>query len=194
MNEGHVLLCLLGESASGKDSLAHELSMRNGYKQLISYTTRPRRQNEGDTHIFSSAGEFEKMLAEKAVAAYTCIGEFKYWSTLDQIYNTDIYLIDPAGLNTLRKLNLPNLRIVSVYVNVPEEIRRDRAMGRGDDSNVYRNRVLAERAQFREMKKNMDVDYVISNIKLSKALSVLDWICSVEGLWKNKEGDHDSLH
>jgi hypothetical protein len=52
---------------------------------------------------------------------------------------------------------------------------------------IYRSRSLSERQQFRDMKKNMAVDYVIPNIELAKSVSVLKWICNIEGLFMNKE-------
>ena len=57
-NKEHVLLCILGKTASGKDLLVNKLCERSGLKQLISYTTRERRVDEGDTHIFISDEEY----------------------------------------------------------------------------------------------------------------------------------------
>lgn len=187
MDKEHVLLCVMAESSAGKDTLVNKLCEKTNYRQLISYTTRPRRVNEGDTHIFVTDDDYQEMLKEGQVAAYTEINGYKYWSTIDQLYLMDIYVIDPFGVKTLKQLNLPNLKIVTVYINVPEEIRRQRAKSRGDDMNIYRSRSLSERHQFREMKKNMEVDYVIPNIEWAKSVSVLKWICNVEGLFKNKE-------
>lgn len=186
-NKEHVLLCVMAESSAGKDTLVNKLCERTGYRQLISYSTRPRRTNEGDTHIFVTEEDYREMFEAGQVAAYTEINGCKYWCTVDQLYSTDIYVIDPIGVEVLKSLNLPNLRIVSVYINVPEEIRKQRAKSRGDDMTVYRNRSLSERQQFRDMKKNMAVDYVIPNTELAKSVSVLKWICSVEGLFMNKE-------
>lgn len=183
----HVLLCVMAESSAGKDTLVNKLCERTGYRQLISYSTRPRRANEGDTHIFVTEEDYQQMFEAGQVAAYTEINGCKYWCTIDQLYSTDIYVIDPFGVDVLKQLNLPNLRIVSVYINVPEEIRKQRAKSRGDDMTVYRNRSLSERQQFRDMKKNMNVDYVIPNTELAKSVSVLKWICGVEGLFINKE-------
>lgn len=187
MNKEHVLLCVMAESSAGKDTLVNKLCEITGYSQLISYSTRPRRTNEGDTHIFVTEETYQEMFEAGQVAAYTEINGCKYWCTIDQLYSSDVYVIDPIGVGVLKSLNLPNLRIVSVYINVPEEIRKQRAKSRGDDMNVYRNRSLSERQQFRDMKKNMDVDYVIPNIEWAKSVSILKWICSVEGLFLNKE-------
>ena len=187
MNKEHVLLCVMAESSAGKDTIVNKLCERTGYNQLISYYTRPRRTNEGDTHIFVTESDYQEMFNAGQVAAYTEINGCKYWCTVDQLYSTDIYVIDPIGVEVLKQLNLPNLRIVSVYINVPEEVRKQRAKSRGDDMTIYRNRSLSERQQFRDMKKNMLVDYVIPNTELAKSVSVLKWICSVEGLFMNKE-------
>ena len=187
MNKEHILLCVMGESSSGKDSLISKLCERTGHTAICSYTTRPRRDGESETHIFVDDTVYEEMLAEGKIAAYTEISGYKYWTTVDQLYSNSYYIIDPAGVKFLKSLNLPNLRIVTVYINVPESIRKERAMRRGDKLDVYRRRCLSEREQFRQMKKDMDVDYVVSNVDFATAFSVLKWIATAEGLFINKE-------
>lgn len=185
MGREHILLCIMAESSAGKDTLINRLCENMGYRQIISYTTRPRRENEGDTHIFVDDNTYQEMSEMGQVAAYTEINGCRYWSTIDQLYTNDIYIIDPSGVEVLKSLNLPNLRIVSVYINVPEDIRRERAKSRGDDMNIYRARCLSERQQFKEMKKNMAVDYVVSNVEFPKAFAVLKRIATIEGLLLN---------
>ena len=159
-------------------------------KQVISFTTRPRRDNEGDTHIFVGEEDFEQMQNNGVIAAFTQIGQYKYWTTTNQLEDADVYIIDYLGLKTLRKLNLPNIRLVSVFINVPDDIREKRALNqRKDDKDKFRSRNLAEREQFREMAKNLDFDYSISNLDFPKAYSVLKWIADVEEVWKNHMED-----
>lgn len=189
MQNEHVLICIMGNSACGKDTLVNELCKRNGWTQLISYTTRPQRKNEGATHIFVDTDIYMAMKENNEIAAYTYINNNHYWSTIDQLYDSSFYIIDPLGVASLKALNLPNIRIVTVYINVPEDVRKERALARGDDVVTYKARCFSERNQFREMKKNMDVDYVIPNIDFAKAFSVLKWIATVEGIWKNHEED-----
>lgn len=189
MNKEHVLMCVMAESAAGKDRLVNELCNRNNLTQLISYTTRARRANEDDTHIFVDEETYQQMKDDNNIAAYTYINGNHYWSTINQLYESDFYVIDPRGVESLKTLNLPNLHLVTVYVNVPEDVRKERAKLRGDDMNVYRNRCLSEREQFRDMKKNMNVDYVVPNIDFAKSYSVLKWIATVEGVWKNHQED-----
>lgn len=184
-NKEHILLCILGRTSCGKDTLVSKLCERTGLTAITSYTTRPRRTNEGDTHIFSSREVYEQMQAEGNVAAYTEIAGNIYWTTIDQLFEHSVYIIDPKGVETLRKLNLPNLRLVTVYVNTPDDIRKERALNkRGDDRLVFMKRDMAERDQFRTMLRNADFDYAISNIDVSKAYSVLRWVATVEGVWK----------
>ena len=185
-NREHVLICLMGRTASGKDTLANKLCERTGLRQIISYTTRDRRANEGGTHIFISDEEYQTLEASEQIAAFTQIGPYKYCCTIDQLYENDIYVIDPIGVQHLRELNLPNLKLVTVYVNVPDDIRKERALNkRGDDRLTFMKRDMVEREQFRAMLRNADFDYAISNIDVTKAYSVLRWISQVEGVWKN---------
>ena len=190
MDKEHVLLLVMGRTASGKDSLVNKLCERTGLKQVISYTTRERRANEGDTHHFVTKEDYEMMKAEGKVAAYTEIAGNFYWTTIDQLYNNDVYIIDPLGVKTLRELNLPNLRIVTVFINTPDNIREERALGkRGDDKTKFRVRDFSESRQFNEMLLDSDFDYAISNIDFAKAYSTLRWISMVEGCWVNNEED-----
>lgn len=187
-NNEHILLCVMGRTSSGKDTLVNKLCDKMGLTTIISYTTRPRRENEGDTHIFTTQEDYQQMRTNGSVAAYTEIAGNYYWTTIDQLYENDIYIIDPNGVQTLRKLNLPNLRLVTIFINTPDEIREHRALNqRGDDRMIFRERNVAERDQFRTMLKNADFDYAISNVDFANAFSVLKWVATVEGIWKNNQ-------
>lgn len=185
-NEEHVLLCVMGRSASGKDTLVNMLCERTGLKQIISYTTRERRINEDETHIFISDEEYQELESSNQIAAFTQIGQHKYCCTIEQLYDNDVYVIDPVGVKHLRELNMPNLRLVTVFVNVPDDVREERALNkRGDDKIKWRIRNRNEAEQFRQMLRDADFDYAVSNLDVAKAYSTLRWISQVEGVWKN---------
>lgn len=188
MSKEHTLLLVMGRTACGKDSLVNKLCERTNLKAITSYTTRPRRENEGDTHIFTTEDVYEQMQIDGRVAAYTEIAGYHYWTTIDQLYENDVYIIDYRGVQTLRELNLPNLRLVTIFINTPDAIREERALNkRRDDKFVFRKRSLDEAQQFREMLKNADFDYAVSNINFAKAYSVMRWISEVEGVSNNYE-------
>ena len=189
-NKEHILICVLGRTSCGKDTLVGKLCERTGLTAITSYTTRPRRENEGDTHIFSTREMYEQMQTEGNIAAHTEIAGNYYWTTIDQLYEHSVYIIDYKGVETLRQLNLPNLRLVTVFINTPDDVRKNRALNkRGDDRLTFMKRDMAERDQFRTLLRNADFDYAISNIDISKAYSVLRWIATIEGAWKNNSED-----
>ena len=189
-NEEHVLLCVMGRSASGKDTLVQKLCERTGLKQIISYTTRERRVNEGDTHIFITDEEYEQLNSDGRIAAFTQIGQHRYCCTIDQLYENNVYVIDPVGVQHLRELNLPNLRFVTVFINVPDSVREERALNkRGDDKIKWRVRNRNEAEQFRQMLRDADFDYAVQNLNFPRAYSVLRWIATVEDVIKNNKED-----
>jgi guanylate kinase len=191
-NKEHTLLCVLGRSGVGKDSIVDKLCERTGLKKLISYTTRPRRENEGNTHIFVTDEEYDEMFANGQVAAYTEINGYRYWSTIDQLMDADVYIIDPVGVETLKKLEISNLRLVTVYIHIPDNLREYRAVNlRGDNKSTFRSRSFSEREQFRKLEKDVDYYYSIQNLDFAKSYSVLRWIATIEGVMKTKQNDLD---
>lgn len=174
----HKLFCIMGETASGKDTLTKKLCEDTGMKAIVSYTTRPRRTNEGDTHIFVDDSVYEQM--KDNLAAYTEINGFRYWTTIEQIYDNDIYIIDPNGLETLENLGLEDIDICSIYINVPLEVRLERALYRGDSVEDFFSRNKSEMRQFIQMKAAGGFDYSISNLNEDKAYAVLKNIVEVE--------------
>lgn len=184
MNKGeHTLILIVGRTASGKDSLVNQVCDRTGAKQLISYTTRPRRPNEGDTHRFVTEDDYQTFASNNQIAAFTQIGQYKYWCTFDQLYEASFYVIDPDGIKTLRDLNVPNLRLVTVYIHVSDEERQRRALEvRKDDKIAFRTRDFNERNQFREFERNLEFNYSIKNLDFAKSYSCLRWIATIEGV------------
>lgn len=183
MHKNHTLLLILGRSATGKDSLTDQLCERTGLTKLISYTTRERRNGEGETHKFVSEEVYHQMKAEGKVAAETKIGEYYYWSTIDQLYENDVYIIDCIGVKTLQNLNLSNLNFVTVYIHIDEQERQRRALEfRGDDKKKFISRSFSEKKQFEELEKNVDYDYSIKNNDFTTSYSVLRWIAMVNGI------------
>lgn len=174
----HKLFCIMGETASGKDTLTKKLCEDTSMKAIVSYTTRPRRTNEGDTHIFVDDSVYEQM--KDNLAAYTEINGFRYWTTIEQIYDNDIYIIDPNGLETLENLGLEDIDLCSIYINVPIDIRLERALYRGDSLEDFFSRNKSEMRQFIQMKAAGGFDYAISNLNEDKAYAVLKYIVEVE--------------
>lgn len=180
MEKRNKLFCIMGESASGKDTLTQRLCKEFGLKQVISYTTRPPRNGEVGTHVFVDDSVYYDMREAGKIAAYTNINGYHYWSTIEQLYENDIYIIDALGLQTLEDLGLKDIDLCSIYINVPFNIRLNRALVRGDDIEVFASRTASETEQFVRMKGHGGFDWAVSNLNNDKAFEVLKKIIEVE--------------
>ena len=60
MSNEHVLMLIVGKTNSGKSSLIKKLCNRTGLLQLTSYTTRPRRNEQDNDHIFVEIEDYFK--------------------------------------------------------------------------------------------------------------------------------------
>ena len=170
------IILLVGESASGKDSLAKRLE-QDGYKILKSYATRPKREGEGNTHIFIKPEEV--LQYKNDMIAYTKIGEYEYFATYQQLYENDIYIIDPQGVNYMKK-KIKDIKPIIIYINVDKQTRIKRVRQRGDKEEVWQKRFVDELDQFTEFKKKANFDYGICNYDFDKAYKVLKFIINTE--------------
>lgn len=119
------IITITGPSGAGKDTVARMLSEMTGYKLLCSYTTRPRREGEvdGREHWFVN----ECNVLPEFRLAYTKFGGYEYWTSIAQLRNMSIYVIDEKGLKEMRN-NFPHLKAVSIYVDASEKTRLSRGV------------------------------------------------------------------
>ena len=107
------LITITGPSGAGKDTVARMLSGMTDWPVLCSYTTRPIREGEQDgrEHHFVKKCDVpkEKMLA------YTKYGGYEYWTTVDQIGDIAIYVVDEAGLMDMQMYH-PEIEVYSLYI------------------------------------------------------------------------------
>lgn len=164
----------VGRTNSGKSTIAKKLEDSFHYSVLKSYTTRAQRNDTDTDHVFTDVAQYEHDKAAGCIVAETNIAGNYYWATEDQVRDCDIYLIDPVGIEALKKMNLPDIRFVTIYINVDDNVRFARAKKRGDDPRSYMVRNLSERAQFEQFLKDKRYDYVVKN----ENIVVSSWITS----------------
>lgn len=186
-NNEHAILLIVGKTGSGKSSLIKRLCERTGLKMLQSYTTRPKRSESDNDHLFVDVAEYQRAKESGEIAIDGEIAGNYYYSTIEQLYTSDLYTINPEALERLLAMDLPNIRFIVVYISCPDRIREERAMARGDDKHKYRVRNFSERQEFRKFVSEEKWDYVINNLDFSKSYSVLRWISQLEGLWKQTD-------
>ena len=134
------LFLLVGKSASGKTTIANILEEQYGYKQVNSYTTRKPRYDGESGHIFVSKEEFDGL---GELAAYTFYNGNEYGTTFEQLAQCDIYVIDPAGVDTLLdNKNKINRMISIIYFDANVYNRINRMINRGDSDMAIISRLL----------------------------------------------------
>ena len=115
-----VIITIVGPSGSGKTTMANIMS-ENGIPTIVSYTTRPMREEEtngykfyqfdtnGKEHWFVTPEDKPQM---SEMIAYTQFGEHEYWATLQQAkQKICTYVIDEKGLIYLKE-KFPNSFII----------------------------------------------------------------------------------
>lgn len=176
-----IVFLVIGRSGCGKDTLVNYMCQKYGLKKLKSYTTRPPRQNEEDTHIFISPEEVQKY--QDDIIAYTKIGEFEYFATKSQLKDVNFYIIDPKGVRHLE--NIPNLKeefsFIKLFIYLPEKERKKRIALRGDSEEAFLKRQEGEKQQFDNFELQTDLfDYAICNMDLIEAQKELEHIVQFE--------------
>lgn len=159
-----MIYLIAGRTGAGKDYLVAkliELSKQiNGtpWKQVKSYATRPPRTPDEDTHTFISP-EKVKDYKDKMVA-YTKIGDYEYFATDEQVLESDMYIVDPNGIEELTK-NMPDTEFQIVYVRANDDINRrinavKRAENKIKEEEIFDKRNAAEDEQFTEFEDKIN--------------------------------------
>ena len=176
-----IVFLVIGRSGTGKDTLVNYMCQKYGLKKLKSYTTRPPRQNEEDTHVFISPEDVQKY--QDDIIAYTKIGDFEYFATKSQLKDINFYIIDPKGVQDLE--NIPNLKeeftFIKLFIYLPEKERKKRIALRGDSEEAFLKRQEGEKQQFDNFELQTDLfDYAICNMDLIEAQKEIEHIVQFE--------------
>lgn len=172
------IMCLVGESGSGKSTIAEALE-RSGFKQVQSYTTRPKRSENEQGHIFVTQEDFDALRGD--LVAYTRFGDYEYGATRQQVEECDIYVIDPLGVMYLSEcIGRENMNVVFVKASYDE--RRNRLIKSVGKEQAY-ERILRDARAFKEFG-----DYDIALRNESEAQLGLNIVILQEVLWITKEG------
>ena len=79
-------------------------------------------------------------------------------STKDLLEDTvKTYIIDPSGLKWLHE-NRPDVKVISIFFDLPEDIIKERALKRGDKLEAIEARLDSEREMFDEFAKSKIYD------------------------------------
>ncbi|MDO5557078.1 MAG: AAA family ATPase [Clostridia bacterium] len=190
-----MLVLLSGVSGAGKDTIKKALiSQMGNATSLPSYTTRKMREGDvsGETYIFVSDEEFEKMIEEDAFYEYN-IHHKAYYGTSKKLLNEKIKKgkiivkdMDVNGTENLKKLLKEDVRVVTIFLKVPRENLQKRLEARVDKPSPAEITLRLNRFDYEESKINT-YDYVIKNNNLEKSISIIRTIIENEYNLKETE-------
>ncbi len=154
------IIVLMGESASGKSTIEKFL-VQEGFKKIISYTTRPIRKNEkhGVDYHFITEEEFLHKLDEGFFAENTIYNAWHYGISKEDCIDNTVVVVEPHGFRQLK--NIKDINIISFYIKVDERERLIRMVKRGDNLLEVFRRIFSDQGVFQFIER--EVDYVIDN-------------------------------
>lgn len=155
-----MLLIIGGKSGSGKDSVVKEFE-KNGWKRIIKYTNRPKREDEidGVDYYFVSIELMKTIPFIFKQSFVVANGDTWYYGfPMEHIMLSDnkndkyIVIMTPFEYNKFldmtKGLKTIGKDFISVQIDVPDDIRRERLIKRGDDIEEIDRRIKADNKDF----------------------------------------------
>lgn len=171
---------IVGRSGSGKTSIVNALQKRYGYVPLSSYTTRPRRSPDEVGHEFISSEAFAML---EGVLGYTKFNGFEYCATQEQAGRSDLYTIDPPGIEYMLERYQSERPIKVIGIQVPVGELTLRMLKRGDTADMVRSRLANDDVMFAGMDDVCDV--IVRNDSFEDTVELIhDLILRYEGVSK----------
>ncbi len=162
------IICLMGKSAAGKDTIFKELmsDQKLDLTRIVPYTTRPVREGEQDgvEYFFTEEAAFRQLQEDGKViesrAYHTCHGLWRYFTVNDrQLQDERRNYIIIGTLEAYRKLQdyFGKERMLPIMVELEDGTRLQRALDRerGQECPKYEEmcrRFLADSEDFSEEK------------------------------------------
>lgn len=161
------MICILGESASGKTAVAERLIHNGKMKRIITYTTRPPRNGEHDgiDYHFVTSDVFMVMDMEGKFAETGNYNNWKFGTVADDCRDDGVCVVSPSGLRKLKKKT--TVEVKSFYLYVPRRDRLIKSLETRKDIDECINRNLRDLGQFDGIED--EVDFVISNPRYEKS-------------------------
>lgn len=183
------LFCIIGKSASGKDTIFKKLTQDENLdlKRVVSYTTRPMREGEqeGVEYHFVTAQRLEELQKEGKVIErrdYSTVhGIWSYFTVDDgQVnfsLNQDSIII--GTLESYQKIRtyFGKANVIPLYIHVEDGLRLERALERErqQEEPGYAEmcrRFLADAQDFSEEKMAAcEIDRIYENIDIEQCLN-----------------------
>ena len=155
-----MIIILCGGMGCGKDFIRKGIVGMWGFKNLVTYTTRPMRDGEqnGEEYWFINKEEFFNKVNSGEIIEYreykVANGEIWYYgsSKVPNINNNYVGILDLTGAKKFQDVYGDNVKIVEVLCNT--ETRMERAIKRNDNINEIIRRIKQDEIDFSNKTKD----------------------------------------
>ena len=188
----HKIVILTGKSGSGKSLVAHKLQ-KNGFKPIITNTTRPPREGEKDgvNYYYLSDMEFKTRIANGEMIEYHKYNtEFGAWYYGSSANNIDLDKHDYVIVLTLEGAEayvnyFGAENCIIFYIDAPKSIREQRAKDRGSfNQGAWDRRVKTDNIDFSLDKVARICNFRVNNYNKT-IYNLIKEIKEDIRLWKN---------
>lgn len=181
------IVCLMGKSSSGKDTIYKKILMQENVhlETIVPYTTRPIRAGERDgvEYHFTDEDGYQTLLKQGSIiesrAYNTCYGVWRYFTVADDGIDLDtcsyVLIGTLEAYDQLRKFYGAD-RVIPVMIELDDGVRLQRALDRekAQDHPKYEEmcrRFLADAEDFSEEKMaRADINRTFYNDQLDHCL------------------------
>lgn len=122
-----LIICIIGESGSGKTLSAKYIERTYGIPMILSWTDRSKRTPNEKGHGFITHEEFDKLQHEDMIA-YTQWGDYRYCCLKSDVQRENTYVIDEYGLKYLKD-NFSDVYKIYTLRLVRSELKRKQSVG-----------------------------------------------------------------
>ena len=176
------MIVISGKTCSGKDKVVSYLIDKFNFKRIITYTTRPMRDNEKQnvTYHYITEKDFKQKINEDFFAEYktydTEFGTWYYGTALEDLRKTDdksVIILTPQGYRDVKD-KLPEKDITCIYLYANNTTLKKRLKKRGDDIKEADRRLEHDAEDFKGFEN--EVDRIVYNNDEEKIENVINKI------------------
>lgn len=187
------IICLIGKSGSGKDTIVQKLHADLKIPIAISFTSRPMRPGEIQdlTYHFVSDSYFEnnkeKFIEQRIYKTYGKDGNVEFWKygLTEESFEegNNLVIVDVNGYKALRKY-FGKQNVLPFFIHCSDITRLNRVLLRGDGTNELEvmRRFASDEEAFKEFIESRDYYKVSNESGIDSAVEEIECVLKRRGL------------
>ena len=187
------IICLIGKSGSGKDTIIQKLRADLKIPIAISFTSRPMRSGEiqdltyhfvSDSYFEDNKEKFIEQRLYKVINQDGTKGIWRYGLTEESFEEeTNLVIVDVKGYKALRKYFGKN-NVLPFFIHCSDATRLNRILLRGDGSNKLEvmRRFAADERDFKEFIESHNYYKICNEHGIDLAVQEIEGVLKRRGL------------